>query len=175
MRLPTLKHLAEAVRALAQSNAICILGSSALLASFPELGQEGDPLETSYDADMLLSPCDEQLAAMLHEAMGEGSLFAARTGYHVDILRPEIREMLPPGWESRALPLAGMANIVALAPEDVLVAKLRVGRAKDLEACRWLMAQGKVASQTLRSRLDHTPMPEAEVVLVYRRFESCRG
>lgn len=89
MRLPALKHLVEAVHALARSERVCVLGSSALLGSFPELGEAGGPLELSFDADLLLQPCDEQLAALLHEAVGEGSLFTQRMGYHADILRPD--------------------------------------------------------------------------------------
>ena len=102
MRLPALNHLLGAVQSLARAKRISVLGSSALLASFPELGEPGGPLELSFDADLLVEPCDEQLAAMLHEAVGEGSLFAQRTGYNADILRPEISATLPPGWETQA-------------------------------------------------------------------------
>lgn len=175
MRLSALRHLTDAVRSLAQSREVRILGSSALLASFPELGESGDPIETSFDADLIVTPCDERLAAMLHEALGEGSLFAERTGYHVDILRPDIVEMLPPGWEARLVRMEGPGDIAALAPEDVLVAKLRVGREKDLTLCRWLFEKGKVDPRAVRSRLGVTPMPEAEVVRTHRRLDSCLG
>ena len=37
MRLPALKHLLGAVQSLSRAQRICVLGSSALLASFPEL------------------------------------------------------------------------------------------------------------------------------------------
>jgi hypothetical protein len=60
-----------------------VLGSSALLGSFAELGEAGGPLELTFDADLLVEPCDEQLAALLHEAVGEGSLFAQRAGYSI--------------------------------------------------------------------------------------------
>jgi hypothetical protein len=62
------------------------LGS--LLVSLPELAEP--PLEATYDSDLLVESCDEGLAAVVHEAVGEGSLFAQRTGYHADILRPNI-------------------------------------------------------------------------------------
>ncbi len=171
MRLPALKHLVEAVHALARSERICVLGSSALLGSFPELGEASGPLELSFDADLLLQPCDEQLAALLHEAVGEGSLFAQRSGYHADVLRPEITETLPPGWESRLVPLDDDARAVALAPEDLLVVKLRVGRPKDLELCRAVIQRGLVAATVLRTRLDATPLAEDEIVDVYARLQ----
>jgi hypothetical protein len=160
MRLPALKHLVEAVHALAHSERICVLGSSALLASFPELGEAGGPLETSFDGDLLLEPCDEQLAALLHEAVGDGSLFAQRAGYHADILRAEIIETLPPGWESRLIPLDQAARALALAPEDLL----------DLDLCRAVLQRGLVAPAAVRTRLDATPLAENEIVAVYDRL-----
>jgi hypothetical protein len=175
MRLPALKHLVEAVHALAHSERICVLGSSALLGSFPELGEVAGPLELSFDADLLVQPCDEQLAALLHEAVGEGSLFAQRAGYHADILRPEIIESLPPGWEARLIKLEPAANALALAPEDLLVVKLRVGRPKDLDLCRAVIHRGLASPAALRARLDATPLPENEIVRVYERLREVAG
>jgi len=56
MRLPALNHLVAATQALSHCERIRVLGSSALLASFPELGNAGQPLELSYDADLLVEP-----------------------------------------------------------------------------------------------------------------------
>ncbi|MBI5773937.1 MAG: hypothetical protein HZA89_09380 [Verrucomicrobia bacterium] len=165
-----MKHIVEAVRALAHSERIRVLGSSALLGSFAELGEAGGPLELTFDADLLVEPCDEQLAALLHEAVGEGSLFSQRTGYHADILRPEIIETLPTGWESRLVPLDAATNATALAPEDLLVVKLRTGRPKDLQLCRAVVQRGLVSPARLHARLDATPLNERETTLVYRRL-----
>jgi hypothetical protein len=170
MRLPALKHLIEAAHALARSQRICVLGSSSLLGRFPELGESG-PLQLTFDADLLLEPCDEQLAALLHEAIGEGSLFAQRTGYHADILRAEIVETLPPGWESRLVSLSESCNAAALSPEDLLVVKLRTGRPKDLELCRAIFERNLVSPDVVRARLDLTPLAENEIVTVYRRLK----
>lgn len=171
MRLPALKHLVQAVHALARSDRICVLGSSALLGSFPDLGQPGGPLEVSFDADLLLRPTDEKLAAVIHEAVGEGSLFAQRNGYYADILRPEVVETLPIGWESRLIDLDATVNAVTLAPEDLLIVKLRTGRSKDLELCRHVIQRGLISATTLRARLDATPLDEKEIKSVYQRFE----
>lgn len=168
MRLPALKHLLGAVQSLARAERIRVLGSSALLASFPELGEAGGPLELSFDADLLIEPCDEQLAAMLHEAVGEGSLFAQRTGYNADILRPEIVATLPPGWEERLVKLD--ETNAALSPEDLVVVKLRAGRAKDLELCRALLRRHLVTAVTVRQRLEQTPLDEREIRPVYERL-----
>jgi hypothetical protein len=167
-----LKHLLGAVQSLARPGRICVLGSSALLASFPELGEAGGPLEFSFDADLLIEPCDEELAAMLHEAVGEGSLFARRTGYHADILRPAIARNLPRGWETRLVKMGERTTNApgALSPEDLVVVKLRAGRLKDLELCRALIRRRLVASSSVRQRLDDTPLAEQEIITVYERL-----
>jgi hypothetical protein len=170
MRLSALKHLVEAVHALAHSERIYVLGSSALLGSFPELGEPGGPLELSFDGDLLIEPCDEQLAALLHEAVGEGSLFAQRTGYHADILRADILKTLPPGWDTRLVLADAATGALALSPEDLLVVKLRVGREKDLALCREVLRRGLISTAQLRARLDATPLSEAEIVRVYQRL-----
>lgn len=150
-----MKHLLTAVQSLANARRIRVLGSSALLASFPELGEPGGQLELSFDADLLIEPCDEQLAAMLHEAVGEGSLFAQRTGYSADILRPEIAETLPPGWETRLVKLDETNS--ALAPEDLVVVKLRMGRVKDLELCRALLDRKLVTAAVVQTNAWNKP------------------
>jgi hypothetical protein len=172
MRLPALRHLLQAVQSLARPERIRVLGSTALLASFPDLGEPGGPLELTYDADLLVEPCDEPLAAMLHEAVGEGSLFARRTGYHADILRPAILATLPRGWESRLVKMkeSGTDSAAALSPEDLAVVKLRAGRPKDLDLCRALLGLNLVTASALRQRLDETPLPEEEIRPVYERL-----
>lgn len=170
MRLPALKHLVAATQALSHCERIRVLGSSALLASFPDLGDAGQPLEVSYDADLLVEPCDEQLAAMLHEALGEGSLFAQRSGYHADFLRPSIIETLPADWGSRLVPLEVSAKADALSPQDLTVVKLRVGRPKDLALCRHLLEHRLVEAANVQVLLDALPMEEPEMVRVWRRW-----
>ena len=175
MRLSALKHLIEATQALGRPERIRVLGSSALLASFPGLGEPGQPLELSFDADLLIEPCDSQLAAMLHEAVGEGSLFAQRTGYHADFLRPDILETLPTGWESVLVSLEGIANAGALAPADVAAVKLRLGRPKDLQLCRHLIGGALVTPDAIRRRLDAMRLVESEIVRVFARLREVSG
>ena len=175
MRLSALKHLIEATQALGHPQRIRVLGSSALLASFPELGEPGQPLEISFDADLLIEPCDPQLAAMLHEAVGEGSLFAQRTGYHADFLRPDIIETLAAGWVSAVVRLEGLANASALAPVDVAAVKIRIGRPKDLQLCRHLIAGGLVAPAAIRARLDAMTLMESDIVRVFARLREVSG
>lgn len=164
MRLRTLNHLLEAARALAQPERIVIIGSSSLLPEHPELGEEGQPLESSYDSDLLLSPMDEELAAVLAEAFGQQSLFAKRHGYFADILRPSIVETLPVGWETRLHPVRGYENVFSLDPYDLALVKLVLGRQKDLELLRAMLRLGIVEPARLRAHYHQTPLGEREGV-----------
>ena len=169
MQLSALIHLVQSVGAVAQCDQIHVLGSGSLLVSFPELAEP--LLATTYDADLLVEPCDEELAAVVHEAVGEGSLFARRTGYHADLLRPNIVESLPGGWRERLVPLEGVPNVDALAPLDLLVVKLRAGREKDLELIRAVITASAIPASDLRARLDATTLDEREVVKFHARLE----
>ena len=171
MRLPALIHLVESVRTLSHCERIFVFGSSSLLPSFAQLGEPGGPLELTFDADFLIEPSNERLVAMLHAALGEGSLFARETGYCADFLRPEITEVMPAGWESRVVPVAE-TRALALAPVDLVVMKLRAGRNKDMQLCHYLVAEGLIEKQLVRERLDATRIEESEIVPVYRRLES---
>lgn len=44
MTLASLQHLVRSVRALAEDCQVIVLGSASLLATFPELGQDSEPL-----------------------------------------------------------------------------------------------------------------------------------
>ncbi len=162
MRLQFLTHLLDSVSALARPRRIIVLGSSSLLASHPQLGGAGQPLELSLDADLLLEPVDQALADMLKDAVGQESSFERRHGYYADILRPIIAETLPAGWESRLHPVAGYDNVFALDVYDLALVKLILGRSKDLELLRVLLKLGHLDPTRLRAHYQATPMGERE-------------
>jgi len=160
MRIRSLKHVLEAVNALVHPDQITVMGSSSLLGHDPSLGEPGQPLELSLDADLLLAPTDEAQAAVLHEAVGEGSLFHREYGVYADLLRPEIDETFPPGWRERCTPVAGFQHVVCLDPHDMAVAKLAVARQKDIDLLKALIARGLVDFETLRQRYQGMSMDE---------------
>jgi hypothetical protein len=163
MRLQSLKRVVDVVAAMLRPEDMTVLGSSALLAVEPELGDSGAPLETSLDADLLVEPCDENQAAVVDEAVGEGSLFHREFGVYADLMRPSIAETLPPGWRERRLPLPGTAQVRCLDPYDVAIVKLTLGRPKDMALLRALVARGTLSPAALRSRYQATPMNEADM------------
>lgn len=170
MRLRSLNQLLEAALALARPERVVVIGSASLLPAHPELGEPGQPLETSFDSDLLLTPMDEETAAMLGEAVGQQSLFAQRHGYYADILRPAIAEALPAGWEARLHPVPGYANAFALDVYDLALVKLMVGREKDLELLRALLKLGLVEPARLRAHYQQTPLGEREAVTAGRNL-----
>lgn len=160
MLVQSLEHLAQSALALAQSRKVFVLGSSSLLASFPELGEES-LLDNTFDADLLLDPITKGISDLLKEAIGEGSLFEKERGYHADILHPSIVETLPPGWEGRLV--EGFDNVFALEPLDLAVVKIVVGREKDLALVRGLLELGKICVEDLRKRRSSMPLGEREM------------
>lgn len=170
MRFRSLIQLVETIRALARPERIVIIGSASLLPAHPEFGETGQPLDSSYDSDFLVSPIDEELAAILGEAIGQQSLFAKRHGYYADILRPLIAETLPAGWEKRLKPVAGYDNVFALDVYDLALVKLMVGRPKDLELLRALLKLGVLEPEPLRAHYQHSPLDERDALIAGRHL-----
>ncbi len=156
-------HLVRVAGALTRQERVVVLGSSSLLATHPDLGDPGQPLETSYDADLLIANCGEEMAKVLTESIGEGSLFEVQTGYHADILRPAIAGLLPADWEDRLVPLEGCDNVFCLDPHDLAVAKLQAGCPKDIQLLAFLLRENHLDAATVTSRLRKTCVPESQI------------
>lgn len=175
MRLHALKHVVRAAQAVTGSERIIVLGSSSLLATFGDLGEAGQPLEASVDADLLLEPDNEDLAKLLLDCLGAERPFENHFGYHADVLRAAIKDSLPPDWESRLVPLADCPGVVCLEPHDLAVAKLHASRPKDLTVLAALLATGRLDAATVRERLGQTPMREALVVRTHDGLKKAEG
>ncbi|MEO8351581.1 MAG: DUF6036 family nucleotidyltransferase [Chthoniobacteraceae bacterium] len=172
MRLRSLIHVVRITQIAARSDRIVVFGSSSLLAFFPELGEPGGPLESSFDADLLLDPCEEALAAMMDEAIGQDRKFHAHFGYYADFLRPGITNQLPPGWEERLAPVPECDGVFSIEPHDLAVAKLHAGRPKDIDLLAFLLQEGYLDEQTLRTRLKATVMQERVIIFTHRNLDA---
>ena len=171
MRIQSLKHLIEVVRAVAHPRRVWLLGSAALLATHPELGEKGNPLELTDDADFLLDPCNERIAESLHLAAGHDSAFMKEFGCCLDILRPSITQTLPAGWETRLTPLADYDHVFALNPYDLAMIKLRLGRAKDMELLRAMLRLQIIEPKQLRQHYQNTSSGETDAVVMGRNLQ----
>ena len=170
MRLRSLIHLLEAAQSLVHPERIVVLGSSSLLPVDPVLGDAGQPLEFSYDADLLVSPMNEEAAGILMESLGQESFFAKRHGYYADILRPEITETLPEGWSSRLLPVPGVSASFGLNPLDLALVKLILGRPKDLGLLREIMIREIITAESLRNFYHAADLSEAAAAAAGRNL-----
>lgn len=165
MRLQSLVHLAQVAAAIAPGRQIVILGSSSLLGSFPDLGETAGPVESSRDADLLVEGIDQELAGVLQESIGKGSLFAIREGNFVDAMRPVVAETLPRGWKDRLVPLPGCEAAWCLDPHDLAVAKLQAGRPKDLALCAALLSRHRLDARLIEQRLIEARVSDRMLVL----------
>ena len=172
MRLQSLNHLIEVVRAVARPQRIEILGSASLLPQHPELGAPGGVLERTTDADFLLDPSNEAIAESLQFAAGRDSAFMSQNGYYADILRPAMAETLPAGWETRLHPVSGFDNVFALDPYDLALVKLMVGREKDLNLLRAMLQLKIVEPLRLRQHYQQTPLGEREAAIAGRNLSA---
>ena len=134
------------------------------------IGDPGQPVEISLDADFILEPIDGFTAEMLLEAIGNESLFEKRHGYYADILRPEIREALPAGWESRLHLVAGYTNVFTLDVYDLALVKLMVGREKDLNLLRALFRLELIEAARLREHYQQCPLGEHDAMTAGRNL-----
>ena len=155
---------------MARPEEIDLLGSSSLLGSDPTLGDPGQPLELSMGADLLLVPCDERVAAVVHEAVGEGSLFHREFGVFADLLKPDIDVTLPSGWRTRRIPLPGSHDVLCLHPADLAIVKLRLGRPKDMDLLAAMIRRGLVAVADLRVWYQSAVLNERDQFIISRRL-----
>jgi len=171
MRIQSLRHLIEVVRAVAHPSRVWLLGSASLLAIHPELGEKGNPLELTEDADFLIDPCNENLAESLQFAAGRDSAFMKEFGCYLDILRPTISETLPVGWKTRLIPVTGYDDVFALNSYDLAIIKLRLGRSKDMKLLRAMLRLKIVEPERLRQRYQETSLSEADTVAMGRNLQ----
>lgn len=172
MTLASLQHLLRSASALAEDRQFFVLGSASLLASFPETGEAGSLLASTYDADLCPSPFDELTGTMLEEALGEHRSYHQRHGYHADILRDTILDTLPAGWQERLVSIPGCPNALALDPNDLAAVKLLVGRAKDLSLIRELHKTARIQPETVRERIETLAIPVEQKPRLLANFKS---
>lgn len=172
MRLRSLIHLLEAAQSLVHPERIVVLGSSSLLPVDPSLGETGQPLELSYDADLLISPIDEERARILMESLGQESFFAKAHGYYADILREEITGTLPHGWSSRLEVVEERPGCFSLNRLDVALVKLVLGRPKDLSLVEELLKRGILEADSLRQHYQSTELTEEDAAKAGRNLHT---
>ena len=176
MRLDSLIHLTRAVLAMAEVERVIVFGSASLLGKHPQLGEQADsPLRSTYDADLIPIPFEEEIGLMLDEAFGEDRVFHQRFGYHADIVRPKVTETFPLGWEDRLSALPGVDGAFCLDPHDMAAAKCLIGREKDGVQLRFLIGAGILDPSLRHKRLDTLLLPEDTIAAGIRFLDELQA
>jgi hypothetical protein len=161
-------QIIEAVIALVRPERITLIGTSALLAAKRECAGIDDIIEKSLDADLLIEPCEERKMAVAHEAVGEDSLFHKEYGIFADILRLNIVETFPAGWEKRCIHISEKPLVQALHPHDIAAMKLVLGREKDVAFLASAVRARLISMDQLRSAYNLMNLGEKELFRISR-------
>ena len=150
MNLKQLEHLLRACGSIARCREIVVLGSQAILASYPNAP---DQLLRSMDIDCY--PLEDPAKAdLIDGSIGELSPFHQTFGYYARGIGPETAT-LPAGWRTRVVRVesenTGGTVGLCVSPEDLAVSKLLAGREKDIEFVVEMLRAGLVTEAAIRS------------------------
>lgn len=170
-----LEHIIRAAAGNADTTDIVVIGSQAILATYPDAPGE---LLVSIEADVF--PRDRSRDSILIDgAIGERSLFHETFGYYAHGV-DETTATLPAGWRERLIPIRNEntrgATGWCLEVHDLAVSKLIAGRDKDLNFLAALFRHGMARQDLVRERLGKTILPSDEVrTLANNRLSALSG
>lgn len=172
MRRQDLEHIIRAAGAIAQVDELVILGSQAILGSYPDAPPE---LLTSMEADVYPLTQPEK-ADLIDGSIGEGSLFHAEFGYYAHGVGPETA-ILPARWRERLVPICNENTCrvtgLCLHPCDLAISKLIAGRDQDLRFVQAFLRHGLVSESALEDVARE--LSEEHRALVKRRLSQGVG
>ncbi len=165
MRRDQLEHAIRASCQIAGVEAVIVIGSQAILGTYPEY-ELPDAATSSMEVDILPMSDDDAVTVALAEdisgAAGELSMFEEQHGFSLDGV-DMTTAAVPDGWRDR---LVKVQNINTAAPsghpqyvgwcldkEDLCVAKLIAHRPKDLNFVAALLTAGLVDAGVIADRL----------------------
>jgi len=170
MKRADLEHLIRAAGSIANARELIIIGSQAILGSFPNPPRE---LTVSMEADMYPLDAPDK-ADLIDGTIGENSPFHSAFGYYAHGVAPETAT-LPANWKTRLVSLrnenTNEITGLCLSPVDLVISKLAAGREKDLDFVRAIFRHAllKLAeAETVLVELDETTAQ-----LVRPRLERC--
>jgi hypothetical protein len=156
-----LEHIIRASAGNADCEDIVIIGSQAILGTYPEAPEF---LLRSMEADVFPLKRPED-SILIDGAIGELSIFHETFGYYAHGVA-EDTAMLPAGWKTRLVPIRNEntrgCTGWCLDAADLAVAKLLAGREKDLEYLECLLRHRLVDTDVVRGRLTEVTTLSAE-------------
>jgi hypothetical protein len=157
-----LAHVLRAACEITNDPDILVIGSQAILASFPEEMLPEEAIR-SIEADVaFLNDEDEAKSDLVDGAIGELSSFHESFGIYGQGVSISTA-VLPQGWRDRLVsftsPESGRSRAVCLEPHDLVVSKLVAGREKDLEFAAALLSARLIEADVLTARAEMLPNP----------------
>jgi hypothetical protein len=169
MRRRDLEHLIRAAADIADDDEIVVIGSQAILGSFPDPPPE---LAVSIEADVYPKNRPER-ADLIDGSIGEGSPFHEVYGYYAQGVGPSTA-LLTAGWSDRLVPVRNPNTRGAvgwcLEPHDLVLSKYAAGREKDARFVRAALAHHLVDAAVLLARLPALPVDDALREHIRRRI-----
>jgi len=170
MTRPQLEHIIRAAAANADTREVIIVGSQAILGSFPDAPAE---LLVSIEADVF--PKDRpQDSILIDGAIGERSIFHETFGYYAHGV-DDTTATLPDGWRDRLVRVENENTRGAigwcLEVHDLGVSKLVAGREKDLAFIAGLLRHRLAEANVLQQRLAATPIDPERRALCEARLQ----
>ncbi|MDX2227533.1 MAG: DUF6036 family nucleotidyltransferase [Verrucomicrobiae bacterium] len=145
---------------------VVIFGSASLFASFPDIDTCCKPIESSLDADFILTPAEEKTAKMILDAIGVRSVFFQVKGYYADVVSPGLADTFPGKWEERLVPFPGFDRVYALHPLDLALVKLLIARPKDWALLEAIIGQKLVSLADIRNHFQTALLGEREATTI---------
>ncbi len=169
MKRTDLEHIIRAAAEIADDTELIVIGSQAILASFPDAPVD---LLVSMEADVYPKNRPER-ADLIDGTLGEGSPFHDVFGYYAQGV-DETTAILPRGWKDRLIPIRNSNTRDntgwCLEPHDLIVSKTIAGREKDLRFLEGAAKGGLVDLDTLRKRLAETAVDDRLRASALARF-----
>jgi hypothetical protein len=164
-----LEHILRAAGAITDESEIVVLGSQAILGSYPDVPEA---LCRSVEADAFPLHAPEK-ADLIDGTIGELSPFHETHGYYAHGITPETA-VLADGWRDRLVRIASPATkgVVGycLSPPDLAISKLAAGRDKDFAFVSQMLAQKYVTAKKIESLAASLPQASREIVRRGLRF-----
>jgi hypothetical protein len=165
VRREDFEHVIAAAADVSGEREIVVIGSQAILGSFP------DPPQTMlFSAEADVYPLnDPTKAEAIDGSLGDGSYFHGTFGCFAHGVGPETA-VAPAGWEDRLVRVEIPARVgresgavaLCMEPHDLVLAKCVAGRERDWDFARDAIAAGLVKTDELFDRIPQIPRPPAD-------------
>ena len=156
-----LEHAIRAVADLTGETTLVIIGSQAILGTFPDAPSE---LLVSQEVD-IFTPGKPETAEYISGAFGADSPFDQTHGFQIDGVSPTTATV-PGGWQNRLVPVRNAntngATGWCLEVHDIAVAKYFANRPKDRRYTTDLWRHGMLDDATLQERMRNAPITKAK-------------